>query len=94
MTPAAAQFVTPLTMTTLSKREVIVEMFPGAPEEPAVRPTRHIDLALWGDVMLIAPATANTIAKITHGGADNFLTTLVLALRCQRHDTEKSRSAA
>jgi len=43
---------------------------------------RHIDLALWGDVMLIAPATANTIAKITHGTADNFLTTLVLALRC------------
>ncbi len=82
MTRSATQFITPLTMTTLSKREVIVDIFPGIPEEPAVRPTRHIDLALWGDVMLIAPATANTIAKITHGAADNFLTTLVLALRC------------
>ncbi len=82
MTRAASQFITPLTMTTLSKREVIIDMFPPGPEEPPVRPTRHIDLALWGDVMLIAPATANTIAKITHGTADNFLTTLVLALRC------------
>lgn len=82
MTPGAAQFITPLTMTTLSRREVIVDMFPPRPEGPPVQPTRHIDLALWGDVMLIAPATANTIAKISHGTADNFLTTLVLALRC------------
>jgi phosphopantothenoylcysteine decarboxylase/phosphopantothenate--cysteine ligase len=82
MTRAASQFITPLTMTTLSKREVIIDMFPPQPDQPAVQPTRHIDLALWGDVMMIAPATANTIAKITHGTADNFLTTLVLALRC------------
>ena len=82
MTRTAAQFITPLTMTTLSRREVIIDMFPSQPEEPPVQPVRHIDLALWGDVMLIAPATANTIAKITHGTADNFLTTLVLALRC------------
>jgi phosphopantothenoylcysteine decarboxylase/phosphopantothenate--cysteine ligase len=82
MTRAAAQFITPLTMTTLSKREAIIDMFPPQPDQPAVQPTRHIDLALWGDVMMIAPATANTIAKITHGTADNFLTTLVLALRC------------
>lgn len=82
MTRAASQFITPLTMTTLSKREAIIDMFPPQPDQPAVQPTRHIDLALWGDVMMIAPATANTIAKITHGTADNFLTTLVLALRC------------
>ena len=82
MTRAAAQFITPLTMTTLSRREVVVDMFPPPADQPAVLPVRHIDLALWGDVMLIAPATANTIAKITHGTADNFLTTLVLALRC------------
>ena len=82
MTRSAAQFITPLTMAALSKRDVVIEMFPPAPDQPAVQPTRHIDLALWGDVMLIAPATANTIAKITHGAADNFLTTLVLALRC------------
>jgi len=82
MTRAAAQFITPLTMTTLSKREVVIDMFPLQPDQPWNQPTKHIDLALWGDVMLIAPATANTIAKISSGAADNFLTTLVLAVRC------------
>jgi phosphopantothenoylcysteine decarboxylase/phosphopantothenate--cysteine ligase len=82
MTRAAAQFVTPLTFGTLSQREVVMDMFPPAPGETTASWTRHIDLALWGDVMVIAPATANTIAKIVHGFADNFLTSLVLALRC------------
>jgi phosphopantothenoylcysteine decarboxylase / phosphopantothenate---cysteine ligase len=58
-----------------------MNMFPAA-DQPADQWTRHIDLALWGDLMLIAPATANTIAKIVYGMADNFLTSLVLALRC------------
>ena len=79
MTPAATEFITPLTMSTLAKRDAAVEMFPPRGE---ASPLRHIELALWGDVMLIAPATANTIAKIVHGAADNLLTTLVLALRC------------
>ena len=78
MTPSAAEFVTPLTLATLSRREVLIEMFPA--EQPT-HWTRHIELGLWADVMMIAPATANTIAKIAHGLADNFLTTLVLALR-------------
>jgi phosphopantothenoylcysteine decarboxylase / phosphopantothenate---cysteine ligase len=82
MTRAAAQFVTPLTFGTLSQREVVMDMYPDHPGETAVSWTRHIDLALWGDVMVIAPATANTVAKIVHGLADNFLTSLVLALRC------------
>jgi phosphopantothenoylcysteine decarboxylase/phosphopantothenate--cysteine ligase len=82
MTRAATQFITPLTMSTLSRREVVVEMFPPSPDEPTLQWTKHIDLGLWGDAMLIAPASANTIAKIAHGAADNFLTTLVLALRC------------
>lgn len=82
MTRAATQFITPLTMSTLSRREVIVEMFPPAPEQPTMQWTKHIELGLWADAMLIAPASANTIAKIAHGAADNFLTTLVLALRC------------
>ena len=81
MTPAAAQFVTPLTFATLSRREVILDMFP-PPDQPATQWTKHIELALWGDAMVIAPATANTIAKIVCGMADNFLTSLVLALRC------------
>ncbi len=81
MTPAATHFVTPLTLATLSRREVILDMFPSA-EQPAEQWTRHIELAVWGDLMVIAPATANTIAKIVCGMADNFLTSLVLALRC------------
>jgi len=82
MTRAAAQFVTPLTLSTLSRREVIIEMFSPSPDQTTVQWTKHIDLALWGDVMLIAPATANTIAKIAHGLANDFLSTLVLAIRC------------
>lgn len=82
MTRAATQFVTPLTLSTLSRRQVLMDMFPPSSEQPADRWTRHIDLAVWADGMLIAPATANTIAKIAHGLADDFLTTLVLALRC------------
>ncbi|HTO93894.1 MAG TPA: bifunctional phosphopantothenoylcysteine decarboxylase/phosphopantothenate--cysteine ligase CoaBC [Bacteroidota bacterium] len=79
MTPAATEFITPLTMSTLAKRDAAVDMFPARGGAP---PLRHIELALWADVMVIAPATANTIAKIVHGAADNLLTTLVLALRC------------
>ena len=81
MTPAATQFVTPLTFATLSRRDVIIEMFPAVPGQPTSQWTAHIDLGVWADLMLIAPATANTIAKITVGMADNFLTSLVLALR-------------
>jgi len=82
MTRSATQFITPLTLSTLSRRPVLIEMFPPSPELPTEQWTKHIDLALWADVMLIAPASANTLAKIAHGLADNFLTTLVLALRC------------
>jgi len=81
MTPAASHFVTPLTLATLSHHEVVMEMFP-PPDAPLTQWTKHIELAVWGDVMLIAPATANTLAKIVCGMADNFLTSLVLALRC------------
>lgn len=82
MTPAAKEFVTPLTLAVLSRREVIVEMFPASAEQATAEWTRHIELALWADVMMVAPASANTLAKLAHGLADNFLTTLVLALRC------------
>jgi phosphopantothenoylcysteine decarboxylase / phosphopantothenate---cysteine ligase len=82
MTPAAREFVTPLTLATVSRHRVVVEMFPDTEEQKAESWTEHIDLAQWADVLLIAPASANTIAKIAHGLADNFLTTLVLALRC------------
>ena len=80
MTHNATRFLPSLTLSTLSRREALVDMFPaqGAPRDW----TRHIELALWADLMFIAPATANTIAKIANGIADDFLTTLVLALRC------------
>jgi phosphopantothenoylcysteine decarboxylase / phosphopantothenate---cysteine ligase len=82
MTEAATHFVTPLTLGTLSHCEVITDMFPRGAAERTAQWTAHIDLALWADIMLIAPATANTLAKIAYGFADNFLTTLALALRC------------
>jgi len=82
MTRSATEFITPLTLSTLSRRETIIEMFPSSPDQPTDQWTKHIDLALWADVMLVAPATANVIAKIAHGLADDFLSTLVLALRC------------
>lgn len=82
MTPSATQFVTPLTFSTLSGNDVIVDMFPPSTQQGTGARTWHIDLALWADLMIIAPATANTIAKIANGIADNFLTSLVLAMRC------------
>ncbi len=82
LTRAATQFVTPLTLSTLSKRESITEMFPSGTEQTSANWTKHIDLALWADIVLVAPATAHTIGKIAHGFADDFLTTLILALRC------------
>jgi phosphopantothenoylcysteine decarboxylase/phosphopantothenate--cysteine ligase len=68
-------------MSTLSRRPAIIEMFPSAGDVATDQWTKHIELGVWADAMVIAPATANTIAKIAHGCADNFLTTLVLALR-------------
>jgi len=80
MTHNATRFLPPLTLSTLSRREALVDMFP--PQSGGGDWTRHIELALWADLMFIAPATANTIARIASGIADDFLTTLVLALRC------------
>ena len=77
MTPAACQFVTPLTFQTLSRNPVEVEQF--AP--PAHWMPEHISLADCADLVVIAPATANTIAKIRYGLADNLLTATVLATR-------------
>ncbi|HKI77516.1 MAG TPA: bifunctional phosphopantothenoylcysteine decarboxylase/phosphopantothenate--cysteine ligase CoaBC [Ignavibacteriaceae bacterium] len=81
MTPAATEFITPLTLSALTKNEVVVKLFPKSTSENTSIKTWHIDLALWADLMIIAPATMNTVAKIAHGFADNALTTLVMALR-------------
>jgi phosphopantothenoylcysteine decarboxylase/phosphopantothenate--cysteine ligase len=79
MTEAATKFVTPLTFQTMSQNRVHVEMF-GLEDEMNVE---HISLAQRADVILIAPASANTISKIANGIADNLLTTTILASKAR-----------
>ncbi len=81
MTPSAVEFVAPLTFSTLTNYKVQVNTFPLSQKEGTDVSTWHVDYALWADLMVIAPATVNTIAKIAHGFADNALTTLASALR-------------
>lgn len=77
MTDAAKEFVTPLTFQTMSGNVVHNEMF----NQLYNMEVEHISLAKWADLILVAPATANTIAKIRFGLADNMLTTVLLARR-------------
>lgn len=78
MTPAARDFITPLTMATLSGNPVAIENF--SPENGAWN--SHIKLGEWADLILIAPATANTLAKMAGGIADNLLLCSYLSARC------------
>ena len=73
MTQSGMKFITPLTMECLSEKEVITEMFP----ERRMVGTRHISLAQWADLVLVAPATYNLIGKISSGLADDILTTVI-----------------
>jgi phosphopantothenoylcysteine decarboxylase/phosphopantothenate--cysteine ligase len=85
MTPSAVNFVSRVTLSALSGSEVLINMFPEVdPQttETVETKTWHIYTGLWAEVFIIAPATANTIAKIVHGISDNFLTSTVLASRC------------
>lgn len=82
MTQSATEFVTPLTFSTLSEEEVIVSLWPKDKHGSTGLGVQHIDLGVWADVMLIAPATANTIAHLAHGYADDVISSTVLALRC------------
>ena len=79
MTATAKQFITPLTMATLSKNPILVEFF--NPENGEWN--SHISLGEWADCYVIAPATANTIAKMATGVADNLLLTTYLSARCK-----------
>lgn len=75
LTPAAKEFVTPLTLQALSKNKVYTELF----DLDAELSMGHIELAKWADLILIAPASANTIANLAYGNANNILTTVSLA---------------
>ena len=79
MTPAAEKFVTPLTLGTLSERPVYAGIFP---DNEKGSWTKHVEFGLWGDVFVIAPATAQTMAKLANGMCDSMLTAVALAARC------------
>lgn len=78
MTSAAKEFVGPLTFSTLTKKAVISEFF----DRRDGSWHSHVALGLWADAMVVAPATASTIAKFANGVADNMLTTTYLSMRC------------
>ena len=80
LTPAAREFVTPLTLSTLSKNPVI-SSFTQEEDDNGVW-NNHVDLGLWADLMLIAPATANTLSKMATGNSDNFLLATYLSAKC------------
>jgi phosphopantothenoylcysteine decarboxylase/phosphopantothenate--cysteine ligase len=82
MTQSATQFVTPLTFSTLSQEEVLTSLWPESNRASTRAGVEHIKLGLWADAMLIAPATANMVAKIAHGIADDVISSTALALRC------------
>ena len=76
MTPSAQTFITPLTLSTLSKRPVFSEVSSESSWN------NHVELGLWADVMVIAPATATTLAKLANGICDNILVAAYLSARC------------
>ena len=78
MTPLAKEFITPLTMATLSKSPIMVDFY--NPENGDWN--SHVDLGLWADLYLTAPASANTIGKMAGGIADNLLLTTYLSAKC------------
>jgi len=78
MTPEATNFITPLTLSTLSKKPVLVDYF--TPENGEWN--NHVELGLWADLFVIAPASANTLAKMAHGLCDNLLLAVYLSAKC------------
>lgn len=78
MTQAAKEFITPLTLATLSKNPVLSEFV----KDQTGTWNNHVDLGLWADVILIAPATAHTLAKCANGICDDLLTAIYLSAKC------------
>lgn len=85
MTPASKDFVTPLTLATLSKNPVYSTFYDDVNDASNMQEgvwTNHVELALWADYMLIAPATANTLSKMANGTCDNLLLATYLSAKC------------
>ncbi|GAA0746792.1 bifunctional phosphopantothenoylcysteine decarboxylase/phosphopantothenate--cysteine ligase CoaBC [Gaetbulibacter jejuensis] len=80
MTPASKDFITPLTLSTLSKNPVH-SLFTNEEDDNAVW-NNHVELGLWADIFVIAPATANTMSKMTNGTCDNLLLATYLSAKC------------
>ena len=84
MTPASKDFVTPLTLSTLSKNPVYSSFFKEEANNPNdnLQWNNHVELALWADIMVVAPATANTLSKMASGNCDNLLIATYLSAKC------------
>lgn len=82
MTPDAARFIAPLTLGTLSEREVLTEIFPENGGAASGSWTKHVHLGLWADLLVVAPATATTLARLAAGISDSMLTAAALSARC------------
>ena len=80
MTPSAKEFVTPLTLSTLSKNEVY-SLFTNEDDDNA-QWNNHVELGLWADLFIVAPATANTLSKMAQGTSDNLLIATYLSAKC------------
>ncbi|MBW1297510.1 bifunctional phosphopantothenoylcysteine decarboxylase/phosphopantothenate--cysteine ligase CoaBC, partial [Aquimarina litoralis] len=80
MTPAAKDFVTPLTLSTLSKNPVNSSFYDE--EDENAEWNNHVELGLWADLMIVAPATANTLSKMSTGNSDNLLLATYLSAKC------------
>ena len=80
MTPASKDFITPLTLSTLSKNPVHSTFYDKEDENELWN--NHVDLGLWADIFLIAPATANTLSKMTNGNCNNLLLATYLSAKC------------
>jgi phosphopantothenoylcysteine decarboxylase/phosphopantothenate--cysteine ligase len=80
MTPASKDFITPLTLSTLSKNPVHSTFYDKEDENELWN--NHVDLGLWADYMLIAPATANTLSKMSNGACNNLLLATYLSAKC------------
>ncbi len=78
MTPDATQFITPLTLSTLSKKPVMVKYF----DTDTGSWNNHVELGLWADLFIIAPASANTLSKMANGQCDNLLMATYLSAKC------------